>query len=128
MIVQEVVQSVKFMYQGWESNPRPQVYESCALPTELPWQNYLCCGARSCAWPERLCFSVLSNYLECRTISPSHDFDRDARRVVSTGSITTSLGITLLLGFPRYSQVSLLTLLYKVAHFEPFVHCTLPRI
>ena len=23
--------------QRWESNPRPQVYESCALPTELPW-------------------------------------------------------------------------------------------
>ena len=28
------------MCRGWGLNPRPQAYESCALPTELPRQNY----------------------------------------------------------------------------------------
>jgi hypothetical protein len=25
------------MSQRWESNPQPQLYESCALPIELRW-------------------------------------------------------------------------------------------
>ncbi len=27
------------MSQRWESNPQPQLYESCALPIELRWLN-----------------------------------------------------------------------------------------
>ena len=40
-----------YMCRGWGSNPRPQAYESCALPTELPrhretWLNILWFGEK----------------------------------------------------------------------------------
>ena len=35
---------LRILCRGWGSNPRPQAYESCALPAELPRQVFYCCN------------------------------------------------------------------------------------